>query len=179
MESTLTITGRVGTDMDSKVSRNGNKYVQFRLGTNRRVRNGDGQWEDAGTSWLSVRCYRQLGNNVAMSLRKGNPVVVVGRLSVDEWETDAGATGKTVYLDARAVGHDLNWGMTNYFRLEKERNEPASRRDESALGEDRYPEDDRDPYEDRPEGPDEHDPARDLAQAEALMASIGEPFGAH
>lgn len=173
MDAIVSMAGRIGTDVDSKISRNGNKYVQFRMATSQRLFK-DGQWVDGPTSWVSVRCYRQLGSNAALSLRKGNPVVVVGRLKVDQWVTDAGTPRETVYLDAQALGHDLNWGITHYYRLEKERFERAVEDEDVEPPEDRQTvESERERSVDRAE---EHD--QDLAEAEALMATIGEPAGA-
>jgi single-strand DNA-binding protein len=125
MDSIVSMTGRLGTDVERRTSRNGTPYVRFRLGATRRVQR-DGEWTDAGTTWVSVRCYRHLAVNTHYSLQKGDPVIVVGRLRVETWVTESGVQRESTVLDADAVGHDLTWGTDKFNRGEGgHRAEPA------------------------------------------------------
>lgn len=128
MDTIVSMTGRLGTDAERRVSRNGTEYVRFRLGTTRRVQR-DGEWIDSDTTWVSVRCYRHLAVNAHYSLQKGDPVIVVGRLRVETWVTDAGVQRENTVLNADAVGHDLTWGTSTFNRGERRHQaEPASAR---------------------------------------------------
>ena len=61
--------------------------ASFRVGsTPRYLRNGT--WVDGQTSWFTVNCWRSLGRNVAESVRRGDAVVVHGRVRVDVWERE-------------------------------------------------------------------------------------------
>ena len=44
----------------------------------------------APTSWFSVTCWRTLADHVRDSVRKGDPVLVHGRLRTDVWEREDG-----------------------------------------------------------------------------------------
>jgi single-strand DNA-binding protein len=118
MDTIVSMTGRLGTDVERKTSRHGTDYIKFRLGTTRRIQR-DGEWVDGDTTWVSVRCYRQLAVNANFSLQKGDPIVVVGRLRVETWVTDAGVQRENTVLDADAIGHDLTWGTSRYRRAER------------------------------------------------------------
>jgi single-strand DNA-binding protein len=52
---------------------------------------------------------------VAASVRKGDPVVVVGRLRTSVWEKD-GQSHERLVLEADMVGHDLNRGTSAFRR---------------------------------------------------------------
>jgi single-strand DNA-binding protein len=62
-----------------------------------------------------VSCFRLLAEHVAASVRKGDPVVVVGKLRTNVWEKD-GQTHERLVLEADMVGHDLNRGTSAFRR---------------------------------------------------------------
>ena len=62
-----------------------------------------------------VACWNELGANVSLSISKGDPVIVKGQLSTDEWECENGKRSKTV-CTALSVGHDLSRGTTVFKR---------------------------------------------------------------
>lgn len=129
MDPIVSMIGRLGTEAEHRTSRHGNEYITFRLATTQRVQR-DGEWTDGDTTWVSVRCYRQLAVNAAFSLRKGDPVVVVGRLRVETWMNDAGVQREKVVLNADSVGHDLTRGTSKFTRGERRQHiEPAAVRE--------------------------------------------------
>ena len=60
-------------------------------------------------------CFRTLAQHVDQSVRKGDPVLVVGRLRTNVWEKD-GQTHEKLVLEADMVGHDLNRGTSAFRR---------------------------------------------------------------
>ena len=71
-------------------------------------------WVDR-TTYLNVSAWRQFGENLAASLCKGQPVVVVGKLRQREFERD-GQKVTTYEVDADVVGHDLSRGSAVFVR---------------------------------------------------------------
>ena len=117
-ESYITVVGRVVADPQSRTTRTGVPFAAFRLAsTVRRVSRETGQYEDAGTSFYNVTAFRALGANVANSLHKGEPVVVHGRLRVNQWMRADNTHATSVEIDAYSVGHDLSWGTTELRRV--------------------------------------------------------------
>jgi single-strand DNA-binding protein len=81
----------------------------------RYVRKTD-SWEDGRTQWYSVNAWRSLAENCDRSLRRGDPVVVHGRLSAHVWVNKSGVEVTTFEVDAAFVGHDLNRGTSAFQR---------------------------------------------------------------
>jgi single-strand DNA-binding protein len=59
--------------------------------------------------------FRQVAINVAGSINKGDRVVVYGSLSVRDWDNGERA-GTSVEITVDAIGHDLNYGTTEFTK---------------------------------------------------------------
>lgn len=129
----ITVTGVVGSDPRPIVTEKGVPITSFRLASSRRVFDREtGTWSDGHTNWYTVSAFRRLADNVNYSLRKGEHVVVTGRLRLRAWQT-AEKQGTTAEIDAEAIGHDLNWGITRATRLQSR--EPATDASQQTEGE--------------------------------------------
>ena len=76
----------------------------------------DGVWLDGETTWYSVTAWRTLADHLRDSLRKGDPVIVHGRLRTETWAPEGGPASTTLHVDALLVGHDLTRGITHFMR---------------------------------------------------------------
>jgi single-strand DNA-binding protein len=63
-----------------------------------------------------VNAWRALAENCERSLRRGDPVVVHGKLSAHVWTNKAGLEVTTFEVEAAFVGHDLNRGTSAFVR---------------------------------------------------------------
>jgi single-strand DNA-binding protein len=111
MEAVVHITGHAGTEVETKAN---GTVAKFRLASTPRVRT-KGEWGDGNTTWIEVSCFRALAEHVASSIRKGDPVVVIGRLRTNVWEKD-GQTHDRLVIEAETIGHDLNRGTAAFRR---------------------------------------------------------------
>ncbi|KQT01100.1 single-stranded DNA-binding protein [Cellulomonas sp. Leaf395] len=113
----LTVVGWIGTDVRiHHESDGGVPFTTFRLGSTRRWFDKQaGEWRDAQTEWFNVKVWRTTALNAARSLRKGDPVIVQGVLSTEEW---VGADGPrtSLVLDASALGPNLAFGSCHFAR---------------------------------------------------------------
>ncbi|KQY21400.1 hypothetical protein ASD16_19105 [Cellulomonas sp. Root485] len=113
----LTVVGWIGTDVRiHHESDGGVPFTTFRLGSTRRWFDKQaGVWRDAQTEWFNVKVWRTTALNAARSLRKGDPVIVQGLLSTEEW---VGADGPrtSLVLDASALGPNLAFGSSHFAR---------------------------------------------------------------
>ena len=118
-ETTITLQGWLGGDVT--VRQAGEVPVaSFRVAaTPRRFNRRTGSWEDSPTQWYSVSAWRGLADNCAMSLRRGDPVVVHGRLTVSVWVNAQGVEVTSFEVDATMVGHDLSRGTSAFTRTPK------------------------------------------------------------
>lgn len=118
IDNIVTVCGNVVADPRYRRTDDGLDICSFRIGaTPRRFDRGVQQWVDGPTSWFSVTAWRGLAANCAVSLHRGERVVVQGRLRTRDWTTEDGKSGTSVEIDAVAVGHDLTWGTTSFTRV--------------------------------------------------------------
>ena len=113
----LTVVGWIGTEVRAfHENDGGTPFTTFRLGSTRRwFDKATGAWKDGQTEWFNVKVWRTTAINVARSLRKGDPVIVQGRLSTEEWMSEQGPRTSLV-LEATSLGHDLAFGSTHFGR---------------------------------------------------------------
>lgn len=116
MTDNITVRGFVATEIRTSTTPGGTATASFRIGsTDRRFDRATSTWVDGNTNWFTVQGYRQLAGNMACSIKKGQRVIIVGRLKMRSWEKD-GRIYHAAEIDAESVGHDLMWGSANFIR---------------------------------------------------------------
>lgn len=121
MNETMIVRGFVATEPSLRTLESGLHVVSFRLGsTPRRFDKATSTWVDGETSWYTVSCFRELAVNAQVSLKKGQPVIVLGRLKVRQFSRTDGSPGVSVELDAETLGHDLRFGAGTFGRTNRE-----------------------------------------------------------
>src|SRR6476661_8941519 len=116
MNDSITVRGFVATEIKTSTTPGGVATANFRLGsTGRRFDRAANAWVDGNTNWFTVQGYRKLAGNMGCSIKKGQRVIIVGRLKMRSWEKD-GRIHHVAEIDAESVGHDLMWGSANYTR---------------------------------------------------------------
>ncbi len=116
MSDLITLTGIVGTEPRALTTSEGLAITSFRLAsTQRRFDKSQEKWIDGETNWYSITTFRQLAANAAVSVKKGERILVTGRLRIREWENN-GKSGTNVEIEAEALGHDLLWGTAAFSR---------------------------------------------------------------
>ncbi len=84
--------------------------------TPRRLDRGTGEWQDGETSYYTVKCWRRLAENIHGSLRKGDMVIVRGKITTRTWVDDQQRTRTEMQVEADSVGHDLSFGWSRFNR---------------------------------------------------------------
>lgn len=127
-QATAWVTGNVGTVPEGH-GEGPSERVKFRLLTTpRRWDRTAGAWLDGQTTGTDVTCWNELARNVIGSVRKGDPLIVHGRLEESRWTDREGVSRRSVQLVAELVGHDLSRGTAAFTRTP--RGLPASADDE-------------------------------------------------
>jgi single-strand DNA-binding protein len=117
MQSTVTLVGNVVSDVRLRDTGSG-VVASFRIAAdNGYFDRRNERWVEK-TTFLWVSAWRGLAENVAGSLAKGQPVVVVGRPKQREYERD-GQPVTVVEVDAELVGHNLNRGRASFERVRR------------------------------------------------------------
>ena len=114
-----TVIGNAVTDVSLRVTSSGTSVASFRIASNsRRFDKSTHSWIDQEPSYLSITAWSQLAENVALSVHKGQGLVVTGKLKVRQWQ-DADKSGTNVEIDATAIGHDLNRGTSEFTKVKR------------------------------------------------------------
>ncbi|RPF22343.1 single-stranded DNA-binding protein [Myceligenerans xiligouense] len=177
----VTVTGNAGSDPVIRRSSRGTEWTRFSVASTRRIRATDGEFYDGPTIWFQVKAWGHAAVNISESVTKGQPVVVAGRLEVEEWGDDA-RRRTTLVINADSVGPNLMRGRAKFQRVipadepgQQERPSAGARQDGPGRG---VPDVDADAWAtagpDAPAGPDEFGEVPDGA-AEAADGSWGAP----
>ena len=102
-ETPLTVVGMIVTDpIRRKVG--DQEVIKFRVASNARRRNGEGNWEPGNSLFITVNCWGQLVVGVGATLARGDAVIAVGNVYTSEYEDREGARRSSLEMRATAVG---------------------------------------------------------------------------
>jgi single-strand DNA-binding protein len=116
------LTGRLGKDVELRVTPNGRSVATFTVASSRNIRDGD-NWKEQ-TEWFKVVAWEKLAETCSNYLHKGSHVFVEGRLQTREYQdkdgkkqfwTEVVATDMTM-LDSKGQnsgGSDINDAWDN------------------------------------------------------------------
>ena len=111
------LAGYVATEPRFKKVAGDTSSVRLRVAYTARRRDKEtGEWGDGPTSFVTIQCWRTLADNVSMSVHKGEPVLIMGRLQIRRFEDAEGAPRTAVEVEASSVGHDLTRGVAQFSR---------------------------------------------------------------
>jgi single-strand DNA-binding protein len=106
-ETTTTLAGNLTADPELRFTGGGVAVAHFTVASTSSVQDGSsGEWRDGDTLFLRCTVWRRMAEHVA-SLRKGNRVVVIGRLQQRTYETDDGRKRSSIELVADEVSVSL------------------------------------------------------------------------
>jgi single-strand DNA-binding protein len=132
-EAQISVVGYVASEPEYVQVGQGIPKLTMRVAwTTRRRESSTGEWVDANTSFVRVTCWRRLADNLNTCLRKGDPVLLRGRLDVRPFVGKDGQRRISVDVDANTLGHDLSRGVAGFRRVWEK---TARTADEAAAGE--------------------------------------------
>ena len=123
MDTYFMMRGNLVADPRQQATASGLKVTKFRIASNgRRFDPTSRDFVDTDPCFMNVTCWRQLGDNVMQSLRKGDTVLVYGRLRFSEYDdnTNGGGRKQSYEIDATCVGPDLSRYVTALTRPPRE-----------------------------------------------------------
>ncbi|MGH3923650.1 MAG: single-stranded DNA-binding protein, partial [Pseudonocardiaceae bacterium] len=95
----------------------------IRVAVNRRVRNGD-DWDDRLDGFFTAIIWRDYAENVAESLRRGDRVLVTGRVTSRSYEAEDGTTRWVTEIQAEEVCPSLRWATAKVHKITRRHGEP-------------------------------------------------------
>lgn len=125
-EPSITVHGNLTGDPEIRYFSSGAGVTEFTVAQNPRFRQGDGSWTDGEAIFLTVKAWRDLGENVAETLHKGDRVTVTGRLRRRTWTDDQGNKRFRDEVEADDVAVSLQRQRARVMKLAREDNGPSS-----------------------------------------------------
>lgn len=102
MYNKVILTGRIGNDIELAYASNGRPYITISLATNRPYRDREGNWQRA-TDWHRVKVFGKRAEALSKILRKGDLIVIEGRLTYYTTADPDGRKRKFAYVAASDV----------------------------------------------------------------------------
>lgn len=105
----VTMIGNLTDDPELRFTPSGAAVCGIRIASNRRYTDKAGQQQEE-TTFMNVNVWRDQAENVAESLRKGDRVIVIGRIQVRSYEAkDGSGTRWVTEIQADEVSPSLRW----------------------------------------------------------------------
>ncbi|WP_147916393.1 single-stranded DNA-binding protein [Ruania zhangjianzhongii] len=115
-EIEVTLRGHVGHEPNLLASPGKQTFLRLNVASTPRVRSREGEWGDGATQWFAVKLFGEFAEHVAHSVRKGDAVLVRGRLEHEEYQTRDGEQRWTAVIVADAFGPDLRTATAHVTR---------------------------------------------------------------
>lgn len=111
----IVISGRVGTEIESRVMPDGTQKAKFRVISSDRRQTQTGDWEDYNVSGWTVVAWGNLATRCINNLVMGMPITVQGHIKEVSWTDQEGNKKKSTETRANDVSIHIN-----YFKKEVE-----------------------------------------------------------
>lgn len=109
---------RLTRDVEVAYTQSGKAVAKLGLAFNKRQKNAQGEWEDAGAVFVNATAWEQLAENIANSnLVKGTEVIVSGEFSTSEFDKRDGSKGFSLDLRLYALGVSLSGATAQVSRV--------------------------------------------------------------
>ncbi|MFI1191562.1 single-stranded DNA-binding protein [Streptomyces californicus] len=107
-ETTITFLGNVVADPELRFTPSGAAVANFRMAnTPRKLNRQTNEWEDGEPLFLGVAVWRQQAEHVVESIKRGDRVIVVGRLTQRQYEATDGSKRSSYEIQADEVAPSL------------------------------------------------------------------------
>lgn len=81
------LVGNLTRDVELKHTGGGTPVAEIGLAINEKIKNQSGEWVESAT-FVDVTLWGRTAEVAGQYLRKGSPVLIDGRLKLDQWEKD-------------------------------------------------------------------------------------------
>jgi len=112
MTAQVTIVGNLTRDPELRFTPGGDAVASTRVAVNERVKDGN-EWKDGEPSFYEVKAWRKLAEQATETLRKGQRVVVVGKMKIETYQTKEGEQRSSVVVTADEIGESIRFRATS------------------------------------------------------------------
>lgn len=121
----IVATGALGEDPQIRFLESGQAVCNFSLAdTPRKFNKSTKVWEDQDTNWFKCTAWGTLAEHISESFHKGDPVMVVGKITTRKWTDRNGTNRADQSIQVDECGPAVSRGITRQQRAERK---PAPR----------------------------------------------------
>lgn len=125
MANWLSFSGNLTSDPELHEFKTGSKVCRFDLAHNVRYQDADGNWQDGVPIYITCEARGFLADRVKDNLLRGNPVIVEGTLSAQEWEDkETGQMRRKNILKVRDIAFDIRFHNIEATKASPNRDNP-------------------------------------------------------
>ena len=125
MANQLSFSGNLTADPELFEFKNGSKVCRFDLAKNPRYKDSEDNWQDGTPIYITCEVRGRLVDRVKDNLLRGNPVIVEGSLSAQEWEDkDTGKIRRKNILKVRDIAFDIRFHNVEATKVSFNRDNP-------------------------------------------------------
>lgn len=99
LRNKVSLIGRLGAQPEVKTFATGSTLASFDLATNENYKDKDGQWHDR-TQWHKVNAWGKVAERVEKALKKGQEIIVEGKLVHQTYESKSGEKRYSTIIEA-------------------------------------------------------------------------------
>ncbi|RYJ06828.1 MAG: single-stranded DNA-binding protein [Actinomycetales bacterium] len=119
-ETVITVVGNITDDPELKFTPSGAAVANFTVAsTPRSFDRQTNEWKDGNPLFIRCSVWRQMAENVAESLQKGQHVIVSGALNVRQYERQDGGRGTSVEMNVYEVGASLRFATAKVTKANR------------------------------------------------------------
>lgn len=111
----VTVQGTVATALVLTRQEGKKPYCRFRVAASY-GQMVSGSWVNYDTLWFTAKAWGDLAEHLAQSFKRGDPVILCGRLGEDHWMR-SGQRVSSMVLHLHCAGHDLTRGEAHYTKV--------------------------------------------------------------
>jgi single-strand DNA-binding protein len=100
---TITATGNLVFEPEFQVTQSGISRCKLRIACNERRKNQDNTWSDGETSYFDIVLWRGLAEAASAEFKKGQPILVIGKVRVSKYEDKNGVERTSVEITADEI----------------------------------------------------------------------------
>lgn len=131
MANWLSFSGNLTADPELHEFKNGSKVCRFDLAQNPSYKDSDDNWQDGTPIYVTCEARGRLADRVKDNLLRGNPVIVEGALSAQEWEDKkTGQLRRKNILKVRDIAFNIRFHNIEATKVSPNRDNPPVVADE-------------------------------------------------
>ncbi len=121
MSNSVTLVGNLVEDPELRFTASGVAMARIRIAVNRSWRDKNNEWQEE-VGFFGGTCWREVAENVAESLKKGDRTFITGRLEQRNWETNEGEKRSVVEVRIEEVGPSLRYATAQVSKTPRSDN---------------------------------------------------------